>query len=57
MNEQEEKMMFAAFALAGLMSNLEVNPNYAAEHSWYMAELMMHNKPKEKDNENSDASV
>jgi len=53
MTEQEEKMMFAAFALSGLMSNLKVHPDFAAEHSWYMAELMMHHKPKEEENVNN----
>lgn len=51
MTEHEEKMMYAAFALTGLLSNPQINMSHAASVAWKMAEQMMVYKPRENDDE------
>lgn len=53
MTEQEEKMMFAAFALAGIMAKGDTYTDWASKKAWDVAEQMMVNKPKEEENGNS----
>lgn len=50
MTEQEERMMFAAFALAGLVARDSVYHDNAAKQAWNLAEQMMFYKPREEEN-------
>ena len=51
MTEQEEKMMYAAFALAGLVSRENMYHDFVARQAWNLAEQMIIFKPKESDDE------
>lgn len=48
MTEKEEMMMFAAFALAGIVARDNMYHDHAARQAWNLAEQMMFYKPREE---------